>query len=112
MEITFTSKKLNKLISSNRELCKEYTPKIASTIQLRMSQLAAAENLSQISQLPPTRLHKLTGNRKFQFAVDIKEKFRIVFYLVDENDEIIEDPDVPKNSVRKIRIIEVVNYHG
>lgn len=112
MEITFVSKKVQKSINSSKELSKQYPPKIAGTIQLRMSQLAAAENLSQISQLPPTRLHKLTANRKFQFAVDAKEKVRIVFYLIDENDEIIEDPDVPKEQVRKIRIIEVVDYHG
>lgn len=77
--------------------------KIAGTIQLR---------LSQFSQILFIRLHKLTGKRKFQYAVDVKEKLRIVFYPIDDEDEIIEDPDIPKKQVRKIRIIEVVDYHG
>lgn len=103
---------MQKLINSSKELNKLYSPKIAGTIQIRMSQLVAAENLSHISQLPPMGLHKLTGNRKFQYAISVKEKIRIVFYPLDDNEEIIEDTNLAKDKVRKIRIIEVVDYHG
>jgi len=57
------------------------------------------------------RLHKLTQNRSHQFAVDVSEKYRLVFELIDENGNTIKDPEYPRELVRIIKIIEVVNYH-
>lgn len=90
---------------------KEYPSKVAEAVRLRLTQLRAANNLSQITHHPPMGLHKLTGNRKNQFAVWAKDKYRIVFYALDDEEQIIKDPDVPRDLIRKIKIIEVVNYH-
>lgn len=111
LKIYFETKKLHKTMSSSRELKKEFPPKIADAIGLRLTQLKAANNLSQIPHHLPFGLHKLTGNRKNQYAVWAKEKYRIIFYALDENDKKITNPDFPKEEIRGINIIEVVNYH-
>jgi len=111
LEISFETTKWHKRLSSSKELNKAYSAKVAQTVTIRMTQLVAADNLGQISHLPPMGLHKLTADRKHQYAVWIKEKYRIVFYGLYDDHTIIEDSDYPKESIKKIRIIEVVNYH-
>ncbi|WP_233191940.1 type II toxin-antitoxin system RelE/ParE family toxin [Sporosarcina sp. P34] len=106
-----STKKLKKILDSPKAMNKEFPSKVADAVRLRLTQLRAAENLSQITHHPPMGLHKLTGNRKNQFAIWAKEKYRIVFHALDEEDQIIKDLDVPKDTIQKIKIIEVVNYH-
>ena len=102
---------MNNLLTSGKELKKAYSVKIADTIGLRLTQLNAADNLGQIPHHLPWGLHKLKNNRKDQYAVWVKEKYRIVFYPLDDNLEIIRDPEFPKEKIRSINILEVVNYH-
>lgn len=111
LQITFHTRKLQKHLSTTNEMKKNYTPKVVKAIQLRMTQLNGADNLGQIETFPPVGLHKLEGDRKNQYAVWVKEKYRIIFYGIDQDNEIITEPGYPKDKITKIRIIEVVNYH-
>lgn len=111
MEIIFKNSKTEKLINSDKELNKKYPVKVAKTVKLRMTQLIAFNDFSQVTHLPPLRLHKLTGDRSHQYAVDVSEKYRLVFEILDEEGLAIKDPEYPRNLVHIIKIIEVVNYH-
>lgn len=112
LEIYFHTKKWNKTCNNRVELNKAFPTKVADTVALRITQLKAADNLSQISHVPPIGLHKLKGSRKNQFAVWTKEKYRIIFQCLAEDLSVIEDTEYPKEKITKISIIEVVNYHG
>jgi len=112
MKIAFKSKKLEKAFLKETLAVKEWGAENAKKLLLRHTQLLAAGNLEIFSTLPGTGFHPLTGDRKDQFACYGKHPFRLVF-------EADHDP-VPQKTgggvdlsvVTKIRIIEVVDYHG
>ena len=78
LEVLFSDKKLQKICSDEKLLQREYGQN-ARKIQRRLFELHGVDNLSQISPLPPPRRHQLKGDRKGQYAVDVKHPFRIVF---------------------------------
>ena len=79
MNIYFKSKKLQKICNSERSSTKEWGPEISKKVRQRLFELYAAEKLSDISFLPPPRLHELDGRRTGQFAVDLKQPYRLIF---------------------------------
>lgn len=71
MEVFGETSRITKIINDKRQLVKHYGKDRALKIQQRLDEFSAAENLTQISHLPPARLHQLKGDRQYQFAVDI-----------------------------------------
>jgi plasmid maintenance system killer protein len=108
LEIGASTNKLEKIISSSKKLKKQFGTDIANRIQQRITEFQAADTLSDISHLPPARLHALSGNRKDCFAVDVSANVRLIFQGLDEDYEITTD----KTKAIKIYIKEVRDYHG
>ena len=104
MEISFSSSKFKKLCEDHSKLKAKYGDIQASRIIRRISELQAAANLYDISQLPQTRLHPLTGDRKGQLAVDILHPYRIILTPSDGN---IAD----LRTVTIIHIVSIIDYH-
>jgi len=77
LKIHYKTKKLEKILTSDRLIKKEYN-EIANKIMARISELRTAENLSKVSHLPPVRRHKLKGYRN-RFAVDLSKKLSLSF---------------------------------
>ena len=71
MEITFQSNKLQKIFSCSSSLLQYYGVTRGKAIKNRISFIRAAQNLAEIPTVPPTRRHKLLGEKKGQFALDI-----------------------------------------
>lgn len=72
-----------------------------------MSVLKAAINLAEVPTIKPDRCHQLIGNRKDEFAVDLKHPFRLIFKPK------LNSPN-EKNDltlITEIIILEVENYH-
>jgi len=63
VRIFFKNKKLQKICSNSAEAIKLLGAKRGGKLMQRMMELKAAENLGDISRLPPARCHELTGNR-------------------------------------------------
>lgn len=78
MDITFKNEKFAKTFNSEKDLVREYGPENAKRIKLRMAILTAATCLEEVPPRPPERRHELRGNRKGQFAVDIKHPKRLI----------------------------------
>lgn len=112
MIIYFKDRKIEKAMNNEREGIKIWGPDNARKIRARMSELKAADDLSQIPYVPPARLHALTENRDGQFSVTVKEPFRIIFEPYHDPVPQTFDGGIDKKSVTQINIIEVVNYHG
>ncbi|AOZ93318.1 type II toxin-antitoxin system RelE/ParE family toxin [Paenibacillus crassostreae] len=112
MNIYFKDSKIEKAMNNERESIKTWGPDNARKIRTRMSELHAADNLSQLSHVPPSRLHALTGNRKDQFSITVKEPFRIIFEALNDPVPRLLDGGIDKTRITEIMIIEVVNYHG
>ena len=77
MKINFTSKKLKKKFETKKELEKAYGTCQTRKIIQRVNELYAAESLQDIKHIPSSRLHRLSGNYKNYFAIDLVHPYRL-----------------------------------
>ena len=111
MEILFKTRKLQKTMSSETELIRQYGKSNARLIMRRLIVLDAADCLADVSRDPPERCHALSGRRKGQYAVDVKSPHRIILEPADDPLPIREDSSIDLTRVTSIRILEVKDYH-
>jgi len=109
--ISFKSKKLQKICSTHKSVLKELGQTKGNKLMLRMVELNAAIALSDISQLPPARLHELTGNRKGQFSVDLEHPYRLLFMPNNEPIPVKKDGGLDKAKINEIIIIGIEDTH-
>lgn len=69
MDIYYKSKQIEKVCNQEKEGIKELGPEIAKKLRMRLVEFKAADTLSDISFLPPARLHELDGDRSGEFAL-------------------------------------------
>ena len=108
MKIYFSTKKLQKIFNSEKELLKNYGVEQTNKIKMRMAVLKAAVNLAEVPVQKPERRHQLQGNRKNEFTVDLKHPFRLVFRPEVLSKDGVYDP----TEITSIIIIGVEDYHG
>jgi plasmid maintenance system killer protein len=106
MDISFKNKALEKTFNSEKELNKAYGI-LSKKIGIRMAVLKNAANLQLVPIEKPTRRHKLGGNRKNQWAVDLDRNYRLIFEPITEID--LSEADL--RDITAIKIIEVDDYH-
>jgi len=111
MDIYFKTKKLQKICSTKREAVKELGQKGSKKLMQRLSELSAAIALSDISYLPPPRLHELSGNRKGQFSVDLNHPYRLLFIPANGPTPMRDDGGVDKEKIDQIEITEIEDTH-
>lgn len=112
MNITFTSAKLAKVFNSEKSLIREFGVEDAKRIKLRMAVLLAANCLADVPITPPTRRHELIGDRKEQFAVDLKHPRRLIFEPNHNPRPLKEDKGLDLGKITAITILGVEDYHG
>lgn len=110
MDVAFDSKKLAKTCNSEKELRKEYGPRMAGVIQTRLSDLAAVETLAGMSVLPG-RCHELTANWKGHFALDLVHPDRLVFKPLDDPPPRLPSGAMALTEIRSVVIVGIGNYH-
>lgn len=114
MEIEFRTKKLTKLANKFSKLQSQYGQN-AKKIYLRLQQLEAADSLAIYEKLDPlARLHKLTGDRDGQYAVDVSGNCRLIFEIANNPIPRKEgEREVARDRVTKIKVLELSeDYHG
>lgn len=111
MEISFRQKKLGKQCSSSTALKKAFGDR-SRKLMIRLALLSEANNLDDVPKGPPERLHALKHERVGQYAVVIKDNWRLVFVPENEPLPIDEDGQLILSKVTKIQILEVVDYHN
>ena len=77
MQIIFTSKKLQRSLTVEKEMVKVYGAECAKLLKLRLMQLDAAPSMDKIP--PKARCHPLLGKYHGCFAVDLKHPYRLIF---------------------------------
>jgi proteic killer suppression protein len=112
MNISFKTRKLQKICSQKTEMVRAVGADCAKKLQQRMSELWAASSLSDISHLPPARLHALVGDRKNTFSVDLKHPYRLLFTVADDLIPYLEDGGIDKGKVLSVEIVEICDTHG
>jgi plasmid maintenance system killer protein len=111
MEISFTNKKLAKLLNSEKDTLRKYGSDNGKRIRLRLSQLAAVENLQELASFPQIRLHQLTGNRNEQLSIDVKHPYRLL--VVPNHEEIPRKPDggLDWQRITAVTVMEITDTH-
>jgi plasmid maintenance system killer protein len=79
MEITFRNKKLEKTLTTTRDMVALHGKRRAELIQQRLSEIEASPTLAILRLLPRPRCHELKGNRKGQLSVDLDHPYRLLF---------------------------------
>ena len=106
MDFSFRGK-LKKQLSSEKEMLKAFGRERTKFLKLRLGVLANAKTLADVPADPPPRCHPLKGKRKGQYAVVLTGNWRLVF----EPDPLVKG-HVNLSLVKKVRLLEVVDYHG
>jgi plasmid maintenance system killer protein len=111
MEISFNSRKLEKLCNSQKVMRAQLGDRCAKVLQQRLAEINAADTLEDLEKVPGARCHELKGNRKGQLAVDLVHPKRLVF--VPDHDPVPNRPDggLDWAQVTRVLVTEVVDYH-
>lgn len=111
MEVSFKSRKLEKIFKQSGGLRRAYGAKNERVIRARIAVLRGLHNLSRVPTDPPERRHQLKGNRKEQFAVNLVHPVRLIFEANHDPVPRKDDGGIDIEKVTAITILEVCDYH-
>ena len=109
MELTYKTNKLQNLCEDpacRKELVKKYGAEVANKLPRRIKELKAFNSLNDVPTSLPYKRHKLNGDLKEHFAVNITRQYRLIFRQ-KENNIIIED----LREIKEIEIMEVSKHY-
>ncbi|MCB5265252.1 MAG: killer suppression protein HigA [Candidatus Cloacimonetes bacterium] len=109
MQIIFTTKKMQKACSSEREMLRIYGDSCSKKLKQRLAELEAAENMGMIP--PFARCHPLTGKLNGKYAVDLAHPYRLIFEPDCEELPLKADGGLDLNKVTSIIIKDITDYH-
>lgn len=110
MNITFKSKKLEKLANNDRKRLKELGKLRADKFKLRLTQFSNIDTLEGARYLPGN-YHELKENRKGQWACDLDQPYRLIF---EPHENPIPEDEHGKYiwiEINGVEIMEIINYH-
>lgn len=107
MKISYEDNNIKKLLSSEKELIRQYNKKVSDKVYQRLEYLRNVPNLEKVSSQPPYKRHKLTGNYKDYYAIWITEKLRLIFSPLAEH----RTSEYNLSDIQEISILKIENYH-
>ena len=110
MKIYYEHRQLQKATSEYRAAVREWGSENAKKLSTLIQQLQAASTLKEMHNVPGARFHPLSGDRKGQFAMDLKHPKRLIVKPIEP---VPRTPDggIDVSQVTEILVIEVVDYH-
>jgi proteic killer suppression protein len=110
MDVTFASRKLQKVCESEKDLRRAYGNDCAKKAMNRLSDLRAAATLEDMRNLPG-RCHELTGERAGQLGINLTGGRRLVIVPSagwpsgkDKGSHVWHEVDA-------VQVLEIVDYH-
>ena len=110
MQLSFASRKLQKVCESERELGRAYGNDCAKKVMSRLSDLRAVASLADMRNLPG-RCHELAADRDGQLALVLSGGRRLVFEPQDGWPEAEEEGGDAWAEIDAVRVLEIVDYH-
>lgn len=107
VNVTWNSKKMNKIFSDERKLIVKFGATIAKKVQLRIWEMQQVDDLRQLSLYPPAGLHELKRQYAGLFAVALTGNWRLIVQGFDEQGTSTTQLETIVNVV----IVEVIDYH-
>ena len=80
MDISFSSRRLEKQLNQERAMVKAFGSQRAKRLKIVLTALRAAPSLAMFAPpySPPHRCHELTGNRKGKLSLDLDGPYRLL----------------------------------
>lgn len=100
MDITYKSRKLEKICEDKKVSVKSYGIDMANKIKLRINEIRASDSVEEMIQYQIGRCHALVGDRFEEYAVDLVQPFRLIFIKNDDTKQI-----------KVVKIMEIIDYH-
>ena len=98
MQVEYKNSAIKKICTNASAASKKYGSEMAEKIQLRIDQITAADSVEQMIRFNIGRCHKLRGDRKEQYAVDLVHPQRLIF-------------EKHGSEIQIANILEIVDYH-
>lgn len=111
MDIVFKTSKLQKECNDFRLLQKVYGERRARLIRRRLDELRAANTLSEISYLPPPRMHQLKGERQGQISLDLDHPYRLLITVANDPIPQKDNGSINLSKVTAVMILSVEDTH-
>jgi proteic killer suppression protein len=111
MNIYFKSSKFEKELKDIHSASKSYGSDIARKIIQRLYEMQAANSLNDLNRLPPTRCHRLKGNKKLYLAVDLKQPHRLIFIPLNSDGTVADLDKVSLSDIHNVKITEVSKHY-
>jgi proteic killer suppression protein len=111
MRVTFTSAKLAKGCSSDRERQRRFGTERARKLKLRLDQMQAAASIAELMTLPGTRCHQLSADRDEQFSVDLDGPYRLIFEVDMNPVPRRQDEGIDLDAIDAVVVIEITDTH-
>lgn len=114
MELSFSSRRLEKQLNEDRAMVKAFGPKRAKRLQIVLTALQAAPNLGIFAPpfSPPHRCHELTGNRKGKLSLDLDGPYRLILSPAQNPLPVRPEGGLDWAQVTAIKIHGVEDTHG
>ena len=100
-----------KTCNSMDKMIREFGAESAKKLGMRLQAIEAADCLADLFTLPQCRCHPLNGDRKGQFAVDLKHPFRLVFEPRHDPMPLADDGGIDLSRVTAVKVLAVEDYH-
>lgn len=111
MDILFANRKLQRQCSVESECIRKWGNRCGRLVMKRLSELAAMDNLSVARALPQIGCHELKADKRGRFAGTLEQPYRLIFEPADEPPSLKKDGGCDWGGVKRIRVLEVVDYH-
>ena len=111
IEISWSSRKLEKACSDDRQGRKQWGADNWKLLRRRLAALLGAPTLSDMAD-SPGKCHPLHADRGGEFAISLWGSYRLIFEPANDPLPTLGDGGIDRARVTKIEIKEVVDYHG
>lgn len=98
MQVNYRNRQIEKICTNASAATKKYGKRTAGLIHQRVDEIYAAVSVEMLVQFGIGRCHRLFGNRKGQYAMDLEHPLRLIFEVNGDEIQIAE-------------IQEIVDYH-
>jgi len=105
LKLEYKTNKLEKECADYKKARLKYGDRCAKLLHQRVKELKASDCLDDMVKWGIGRCHKLTGNLKGKYALDLDHPLRLIVEPI--NDECGEI-----TGIKIIKLLEVKDYHG
>lgn len=111
MEVSFDTKKMQKLCALLKAMQREWGPEMAKKLALRLNQLEDADNLEIVARSRLGRFHEYAGGAKGVLALDLVHPQRLLFRPNHDPVPYKEGNELDLAAVTRVVILGVTDPH-